>query len=331
MTPPLVSILIDNCNYAQFVREAIESALSQNYSRLEIIAVDDGSTDQSQEIILSYGSRLIPVFKENAGQASAFNAGVAASRGDILCFLDSDDYFYPEKIARIVELFSGLDLSKPLMVHHRLKIIQKDGKAKQQEFIGRVHESPLNLAECARKYKFMNYAAGATTGISINRRMCELLFPLPGNIRVSADDFIVYGASLVGELYSSSDALAAYRVHGKNHWYSTGIKRKSTEFSETLDAYLNQKLKENNLPGRISYSESMWCWGDMVVDERWAELARRIVRAIAVHHDRHTLLFTYRICRFAARQLLKKVVPGMLQRIYRKNIKGIRWRSSAME
>src|SRR5262245_48637316 len=114
MTPPLVSILINNYNYAQFLREAIESALSQSYSHVEIIVVDDGSTDQSREIISSYGSRLTAVYKENGGQTSAFNAGVLASRGDILCFLDSDDYYYPGKIARIVELFGALDISKPL-------------------------------------------------------------------------------------------------------------------------------------------------------------------------------------------------------------------------
>src|SRR5215831_18420961 len=126
MTAQLVSILINNYNYAQFLREAIESALSQTYSHVEIIVVDDGSTDESAEIISSYGSRVTAVYKENGGQTSAFNAGVAASRGDILCFLDSDDYFYAEKIARIVELFGALDMSKALMVHHRLKIVQED-------------------------------------------------------------------------------------------------------------------------------------------------------------------------------------------------------------
>jgi len=330
MTPPLVSILINNYNYAQFLREAIESALSQSYSHVEIIVVDDGSTDQSREIILSYGSRLIPIFKENAGQASAFNAGVAASRGDILCFLDSDDYYYPDKIARVVEVFRGLDIAKPLMVHHRLKVSREDGKPNRHEFDGMIHDNPLNLAEYARKYKFMDYAGVSTTGISINRRMSDLLFPLPGHVRISADEFIVRGASLVGELHSSIDVLGVYRIHGTNHWY-TGLRTKSVEFSEALDRYLNQKLKENKLPGRISYSESMLCWCDLLRDERWAELARRMVIVNALQHDRHTLLWTYGICKSAARPFLKKVLPSMLTRIYKKHIKGIRWKSSAME
>jgi glycosyltransferase involved in cell wall biosynthesis len=311
MSGPLVSIIINNYNYAQFLGEAIDSALSQTYGRLEVIVVDDGSTDQSRDVISSYVSKLTPVLKQNAGQASAFNAGVAMSRGDILCFLDSDDYFDSGKVARIVELFGALDTNKPLMVHHRLKICQENDQAKQREFLGRIHDNPLNLAEYARKYKFMYYAAGPTTGICINRRMSGLLFPLPENIRVSADDFIVYGASLVGELHSSADILGAYRVHGKNQWYfSTGPK--SVEFSETLDRYLNQKLKENKIPGRISYSESMFCWENLILDERWEDLVSRMVKANAAQHDWLTLLTTYNVCKHAARRIIEKNLPSRL-------------------
>src|SRR3954451_20463787 len=95
---PLVSIVIDNYNYARFLPEAIESALAQTYPDTEVIVVDDGSTDDSREIIASYGSRVRPVLKTNGGQASAFNAGFAASRGDVVLFLDSDDTLFPEAV-----------------------------------------------------------------------------------------------------------------------------------------------------------------------------------------------------------------------------------------
>lgn len=62
---PLVSIIINNYNYGRFLREAIDSALNQTYPHVEVIVVDDGSTDGSQEIITSYGDRVIPVLKEN--------------------------------------------------------------------------------------------------------------------------------------------------------------------------------------------------------------------------------------------------------------------------
>src|SRR5215213_900396 len=96
-TEPLVSVIIDNYNYGRFLREAIDSALGQTYPRVEVIVVDDGSTDDSRAVIAAYGDRVVPVLKENGGQASAFNAGFAASRGELICFLDADDTFMPEK------------------------------------------------------------------------------------------------------------------------------------------------------------------------------------------------------------------------------------------
>jgi glycosyltransferase involved in cell wall biosynthesis len=309
---PLVSILINNYNYARFLRAAIESTLCQSYTPVEVIVVDDGSTDQSRKVIESFGSRLFPVFQANAGQASAFNAGVACSRGDILCFLDSDDCFYPEKVARIVETFSALERTRPLMVHHRLKIRQENGGAAREEFLGRMHDNPLNLAEYARKYKFMYWPTGPTTGISINRRMSDLLFPLPAGIRVSADDFIVYGASLVGELHCVSDVLGVYRLHGNNNWYY-GAKSKSVEFRAALDGYLNQKLKENGLPGRISYEESMCSWWEIARDKQWADLVWRVLKANVVQHDLHTLEVSYVQCVIpAGRHVFRKMFPSVL-------------------
>src|ERR671933_952190 len=102
---PLVSIAINNYNYARFLPQAIDSALNQTYPNVEVVVVDDGSTDNSREIIASYGSKIIPGLKENGGQASAFNAGFAASRGDVICFLDSDDAFLPEKVAEVIDAF----------------------------------------------------------------------------------------------------------------------------------------------------------------------------------------------------------------------------------
>jgi len=326
MADTLISILINNYNYAQFLREAIDSTLCQSYPHVEVIVVDDGSTDGSRDLISSYGSKLTAVFKKNGGQASAFNAGVAASRGDILCFLDSDDYFHPNKIARIAEVYRNLDPTKPLMVHHLLRICRTDMQPDPEELFGTIHDNPLNLAEYARKYKFLVYAASPTTGFSINRRMADLLFPIPENIGTSADCFIVYGASLVGELHHISDVLGGYRIHGNNHWFSRWSRQKigkggwSVEFIETLDRYLTQKLKENQLPGRISYSDSMHCWEDMALDGRWTKLAWKIAKANAAQHDRHTWGYTENICK----QLSKLALGPLLYRFMKKHYRRIR-------
>jgi glycosyltransferase involved in cell wall biosynthesis len=107
---PLVSILISNYNYARYIGESLQSALEQTYSNIEIIVCDDGSTDESVRIIEEYqrkDPRVQLIRKANGGQASGFNAAFAASRGEILTLLDSDDLFLPHKIERIVADFQA--------------------------------------------------------------------------------------------------------------------------------------------------------------------------------------------------------------------------------
>src|SRR5260221_12358121 len=89
------SIIVTSYNYERFLGHAIESALAQTHGETEVIVVDDGSTDGSRRVIDAFGNRITSVPKANAGQASAFNAGFAASSGEIVPFLDSDDVLLP--------------------------------------------------------------------------------------------------------------------------------------------------------------------------------------------------------------------------------------------
>ena len=103
--PLLASVIVNNYNYGKFLPQAIDSALEQTYPRVEVIVVDDGSTDDSREIISRYDSRIRSVLKSNGGQASALNAGFTASHGDVVLFLDADDFLYPSAVANAVDLF----------------------------------------------------------------------------------------------------------------------------------------------------------------------------------------------------------------------------------
>src|SRR5215470_16584996 len=106
MAKPLVSVVINNYNYGRFVGEAIRSALSQSYAPVEVIVVDDGSTDNSRNVIEEYGKEITTVFKANEGQSSAFNAGFAKSSGEIVCLLDADDLFLPNKVEKVVGAYA---------------------------------------------------------------------------------------------------------------------------------------------------------------------------------------------------------------------------------
>src|SRR3954469_17707313 len=104
---PLVSIIIDNYNYGRFIGDAIDSALAQTYANKEVIVVDDGSTDNSREIINGYSGRIQSVFKNNGGQSSALNAGFAASHGDVVYFLDADDVLFPDAVENVIREFNA--------------------------------------------------------------------------------------------------------------------------------------------------------------------------------------------------------------------------------
>jgi len=121
----LVSIIINNYNYERFLAEAIDSALAQTYEDVEVIVVDDGSTDNSRQIIAEYGDRIIPILQANGKQAAAFNSGFARSQGEIIIFLDSDDYLVPQAVAEIVKIWQP-NLAK---VHYRLNVVDGVGKS----------------------------------------------------------------------------------------------------------------------------------------------------------------------------------------------------------
>src|SRR5687768_1406781 len=118
------SIIISSYNYGHFLREAIDSALNQTHANTEVIVVDDGSTDNSREIIASYRDRIIPVLKENGGMASVWNAGFAVSRGDVILFLDADDILLPTAMEEAVKLFDGSGVAK---VHWPIWEVDRQG------------------------------------------------------------------------------------------------------------------------------------------------------------------------------------------------------------
>lgn len=276
---PLVSILINNYNYAKFLKEAINSALNQTYTNVEVIVVDDGSTDNSQEIITSYGDKIIAVLKENGGQASAFNAGIAASKGEIICFLDADDVFFPDKVSQIVNFFAQVTLENPdVTIFNSLEAIDENSSFldininstcelsdlsyqravnKSQNQILTKISSPDEVYQHASKYRYVPYLASPTTGLAITRSLAEQIFPLPSEgIRTSADDFLVKAAALLGNIYSTDCILSRYRIHGNNNWY--GLKKPHKEqFLCALDDFLNSKLISKNKKPVLSYFDSL--------------------------------------------------------------------------
>jgi glycosyltransferase involved in cell wall biosynthesis len=104
-TRPLVSIVMPSFNHARFIREAIDSVLDQDYRPIELLVMDGGSSDGTVDILRSYGARLSFVSARDKGQSDALNRGFQRARGDILCWLNSDDLFTPGALTKVVQAF----------------------------------------------------------------------------------------------------------------------------------------------------------------------------------------------------------------------------------
>ena len=127
MTPPLVSIIIPAFNYERYVGRAIESALAQDYVPIEIVVVDDGSTDATAAAARAYESRGVCVISQpNQGLAAARNTGIQNSSGELLFFLDADDLLEPSGIRQLVVELSQKDDSWA-MVACQAKVMLPDG------------------------------------------------------------------------------------------------------------------------------------------------------------------------------------------------------------
>ena len=102
---PVVSVIIPAYNAGVYLKETLESALAQTYTSLEIIVVDDGSTDDTASLVKSFGERVKLVSQKNAGCSAARNTGIRNATGDLVAFLDSDDLWAPEKLSTQVSVF----------------------------------------------------------------------------------------------------------------------------------------------------------------------------------------------------------------------------------
>lgn len=216
MDKPLVSIVINNYNYGRFLPEAIDSALGQTYSNTQVIVVDDGSTDNSREIIASYGGRIVPVFKENGGQASAFNAGFAASQGESVCFLDSDDVFFPDKTAEVAAAFERYP--EVGWCFHPLRTVDENGNPLIEvgpEAAPRLCDFRLNIERGK-----LDFYAPATSGLCFRSSLLRSILPMPEATTVSlSDNYLKWVAFVLSKGVLLGKVLALHRIHGDN-WYA---------------------------------------------------------------------------------------------------------------
>jgi glycosyltransferase involved in cell wall biosynthesis len=257
------SVLINNFNYGKYLKYAIDSALNQTYKDVEVIVYDDGSTDNSVEIITSYGDKITPILASNHkasypsyNQANAILKALEKSSGDVIFLLDSDDAFLDNKVQVVMDNF----ISNPNLVlyQHKFAVIDKDSKRTGQtrksiftgvdvlkgiKMIGRLELFFMQTSALALRREFVSESLSSV----------EDEFPL-----IWPDVRITRNAIFRGDVITSKRILAEYRVHG----YNDSGKLKNEAFFKTVQeqhyALFNKYARAYNNDLNIQYRKGLF-------------------------------------------------------------------------
>lgn len=251
--PLAVDLVVNNHDYGRYLPAALDSALAQTHPRTHVIAVDDGSTDDSREILRRFEDRVEVVLKENGGQASALNAGLERCRGDVVMFLDADDVLHPEAAARAAAaLEAEPDAAKAQL---RMDVIDADGRP-----TGETKPPPrwpmptgdLRAAELA--YPF-DLAWLPTSAYAFRRASLAPILPIPEDAyRIGADWHLVHLSTLLGTVATIEEPSCSYRVHGANNYEPNAARidldqiRASIGYGQRTSADLLRLAAELGLP-----------------------------------------------------------------------------------
>lgn len=249
-----VSIIINNYNYAAYLRSCICSAINQNYSFVEVIVVDDGSSDDSREVIESFDDQIKCVFKENAGQASAINSGFAACTGDIIFFLDADDIFAESKVSKIVEYFRQYPAIG--WCFHAFAYV--DAAGNPHPFRSRnISSSHWDLRTRIAAACPLPYIPTATSGMCFSRHLLEQILPMPDEIRITSDNYLKFAAIALSTGYFTSTPLASQRLHGSNAYTNRDDK---AELKASVSISVAQALR-TRFPSLEKFADGLFIRG----------------------------------------------------------------------
>jgi hypothetical protein len=217
VTDLAVDIVIANHNYGAFLGDAIESACAQDHPRVRVMVVDDGSTDDSREVLRAYEGSVETILKDNGGQASAWNAGLARCEGDVVMLLDADDMLEPRAAAMAAAALA----SDPnaVKVQFRMRVIDADGRPTGETKPAGHYSVPQGDMRRAELSFPFDLSWMATSGNAFRLASLHTVLPVPeADYRIAADWYLVHTSALLGPVVSLAEAGASYRVHGGNNY-----------------------------------------------------------------------------------------------------------------
>jgi glycosyltransferase involved in cell wall biosynthesis len=260
-----VSIIINNYNYGKFLGFAIESALAQTYPNCELIVVDDGSTDESRDLLKKFETRARIIYQENRGQPSAMNAGFEASSGDLVSFLDSDDALFPDAIESVVNAWE----ENVVKTQFPLEILNPEGMAtglltprcrlQEGDLLDQVLQSGC-------------YISSPTSGNVFSRAFLNRILPIPTMGWLSGDAYMSYNAPFFGSIAAFDRPLGFYRIHGTS--MSAIASGKSIDLAQ-MEKLFRNSMAEKCLIEKLAKERGLTVSRD-IVTTHWGHLKLRL-------------------------------------------------------
>lgn len=214
MTASRVSVVIDTYNYGRFVEDAVDSVLAQRLPKdeIEILVVDDGSTDDTAGRIAKYGDSVRYLRKHNGGQASAISFGIAHAQGEFVAFLDGDDVWMPDKLSAVLRQFE--QDPQAVLVYHKFWFW--DGKDQLRDSGWGIISGDI-LADVR---KLVGYWGAPTSSLTFRRSTLRRIGPIPERCSFSHDTYLIATSLCIGPVAAVPEFLTKNRVHGNNLWFT---------------------------------------------------------------------------------------------------------------
>ncbi len=253
MFRPFVSVLIDTYNHERFVEEAVQSVLAQDFpaSEREILVVDDGSTDRTPEILRKFEPQIRVLRKQNGGQASAFNLGIPECKGDIVAFLDADDWWAPGKLTATANAFAGNP--EVGLVGHGIMEVFTDGAEIRQV----LRDGPrfrVNSIHGAHLFRLRKAFFG-TSRMAFRAAILRKIGAVPSALWVQADEYLFTLGAVFADALVLPEPFTYYRIHGANGFLvsqdNVGGMRRKYQVLNALAAELQSKMAECDVPVEV--------------------------------------------------------------------------------
>jgi glycosyltransferase involved in cell wall biosynthesis len=297
---PLVSIVIPCYNQGMYLRQAIESVLSQDYPRIEPIVLDDGSTDDTRDVLAAYSGKFQCGTHANMGQAGTLNKGWRMSKGQILSYLAADDFLLPGAVTASVEKLTAHP--EIVLTYSDFNIVDPNSRVLRQ-----VHAPDFSYWDLA-----VTIVCQPGPGVFFRRAAFERAGSWNEALRQVPDYEYWLRLGLEGPFARIPAVLAAYRVHDRSQSFAPVSPSRADEVVEVISAH----FRRGRLPAEIAQAESQALSNAHIVSARLHLRSSRYLSAMA-HMKQAFLLDPSRYLHLRTWQLLAN---GLFNRVAYKTL-----------